>query len=87
MRMIGAGLDITERKRAEQALIKSESRLVEAQRVGHVGSWEWDIVGGTSSGPMRSTVSSGFSPSSFDRTIRFFSQASIRMIARRFGRP
>ena len=46
VRMIGAGLDITERKRAEQSLIKSESRLVEAQRVGHVGSWEWDIVGG-----------------------------------------
>jgi PAS domain S-box-containing protein len=26
-------------------LIQSEARLLEAQQVGHIGSWEWDIVG------------------------------------------
>src|SRR5947207_4588404 len=36
--------DITRRKRAEDALKSSESRLAEAQRVAHVGNWEWDIV-------------------------------------------
>src|SRR5207244_8934929 len=36
--------DITRRKQAEDALKSSESRLAEAQRVAHVGSWEWDIV-------------------------------------------
>lgn len=34
--------DITERKRAEDKLRESERRLAEAQRVAHVGSWEWD---------------------------------------------
>jgi PAS domain S-box-containing protein len=31
--------DITERKRAEQALIRSEAYLAEAQRLTHTGSW------------------------------------------------
>jgi two-component system, NarL family, sensor histidine kinase UhpB len=34
--------DITERKRADEALRKSESDLTEAQRVAHIGSWRWD---------------------------------------------
>jgi PAS domain S-box-containing protein len=36
--------DITRRKQAEDALKFSESRLAEAQRVAHVGSWEWDTL-------------------------------------------
>ena len=36
--------DITRRKQAEDALKFSESRLNEAQRVAHVGSWEWDVA-------------------------------------------
>ncbi len=36
--------DITERKRTEETLQKSEERLLEAQRIAHVGSLEWDIV-------------------------------------------
>src|SRR5437879_13434645 len=36
--------DITRRKQAEDALKFSESRLAEAQRVAHVGSWEWDVA-------------------------------------------
>ena len=44
--MIGAVLDITERKQAEEALLKSEERLTEAQRIGHVGSWDWDVMSG-----------------------------------------
>jgi PAS domain S-box-containing protein len=34
--------DITARKRGEDALRQSEARLREAQRVGRLGSWEWD---------------------------------------------
>jgi PAS domain S-box-containing protein len=34
----------TERKRAEKRLNLSESRLNEAQRIAHIGSWELDIV-------------------------------------------
>jgi PAS domain S-box-containing protein len=34
--------DITERKRAEARLKKSEGLLAEAQALAHIGSWEWD---------------------------------------------
>jgi PAS domain S-box-containing protein len=33
--------DITERKKAEMAIKESEARLTEAQRVAHIGNWEW----------------------------------------------
>ena len=36
--------DITARKRAEEALLRSETALEEAQRIAHVGSWDWDLV-------------------------------------------
>lgn len=37
------GNDISERKRIEAELRQSEARLAEAQRIGHIGSWELDI--------------------------------------------
>jgi len=37
-------VDATERSRAEAALRESEARLREAQRIGHVGSWEFDVA-------------------------------------------
>ncbi len=33
--------DITARKRAEEALRRSEAGLAEAQRMAHLGNWEW----------------------------------------------
>ncbi|MEP6518590.1 diguanylate cyclase domain-containing protein [Microcoleus vaginatus] len=35
--------DITDRQQTETALQKSETRLSEAQRVAHIGNWEWDV--------------------------------------------
>lgn len=36
--------DVTEQTRAERALRKSEQRLAMAQRIAHLGSWDWNIV-------------------------------------------
>jgi len=36
--------DITGRKRVEEALQKNEKDLKEAQRLGRLGSWEWDAT-------------------------------------------
>ncbi len=38
--------DITERKIVEDALKKSEQRLMDVQRISHLGSWEWDALTG-----------------------------------------
>jgi len=38
--------DITERKEVEESLRKSEEGLAEAQRMAHLGSWEWDVKSG-----------------------------------------
>lgn len=40
---IGQIEDVTERKRAEEALRRSEDHLNRAQRVAHIGSWDWDL--------------------------------------------
>ncbi|HEY4944884.1 MAG TPA: PAS domain S-box protein [Candidatus Limnocylindrales bacterium] len=39
--------DITERLAAEVALRESERTLAEAQRIAHVGSWDWDLASDT----------------------------------------
>jgi PAS domain S-box-containing protein len=36
-------LDVTERIRAEEQLISSQASLSEAQRIAHLGSWDWNI--------------------------------------------
>jgi PAS domain S-box-containing protein len=48
---VGVNLDINDAKLAEQALHRSEARLAEskakleeAQRITHVGYWEWDLM-------------------------------------------
>lgn len=35
--------DITDRKRSEEKVRESEKRLAEAQRIAHLGNWEWNI--------------------------------------------
>jgi PAS domain S-box-containing protein len=40
---VGTVIDITERKRAEEATRRSEAYLAEAQRLSHTGSWAWNV--------------------------------------------
>ncbi len=53
VRMFGTIADISEqvaaeleRERLDEALRRGERNLAEAQRIAHIGSWEWDIVSG-----------------------------------------
>lgn len=43
MRMIGCHIDSTERKQAEERVLKSDTHLRAAQRIGKLGSWEFEI--------------------------------------------
>jgi PAS domain S-box-containing protein len=45
LEFVGAVMDVTESKQAEQALRRSESNLAEAQRLTHTGSWVWRVAG------------------------------------------
>ena len=38
--------DITERRRAEEELRRSEAQLAEGQRISHTGSWSWNVSTG-----------------------------------------
>ncbi|MCX6968401.1 MAG: PAS domain S-box protein, partial [Verrucomicrobia bacterium] len=42
LRVIAANRDVTDRHNAEEALLLRERQLKEAQRLAHLGSWEWD---------------------------------------------
>ncbi len=45
--VLATACDITDRKRAEEALRQSEFDLAEAQRVARLGNWSFDIVANT----------------------------------------
>ncbi|MBD3557817.1 PAS domain S-box protein, partial [Planktothrix sp. FACHB-1355] len=42
--LIGMSVDITDRKQTEQALRESESALMAAQKIAHLGNWSFDII-------------------------------------------
>jgi PAS domain S-box-containing protein len=44
---VGTDMDVTERKRAEEQLRRSEADLLEAQRISQTGSWKHHVLWGT----------------------------------------
>ena len=47
VKLFGVVQDITERKQAEEALRRSQHNLSEAERIGHSGSWDYDVATNT----------------------------------------
>jgi PAS domain S-box-containing protein len=68
VRMLGSMMDITERKRIEKELKQREIQLTEAQRITHLGSWEWDIRANKVSWSDESFRIFGLSPQEFGAT-------------------
>ena len=46
LRMIGVTSDITERKRIDQELQDTLTRLKQAERLAKLGTWSWDLATG-----------------------------------------
>jgi PAS domain S-box-containing protein len=44
IRWYGTNTDIEDRRQAEEKLRHSEVQLAQAQRLAHVGSWDWDLL-------------------------------------------
>jgi len=60
--VIGNIVDITERKRVEEALRHSRDLLNQTQRLAKVGGWEWDVVEQTMTWTDETYRIHGFSP-------------------------
>jgi len=65
---VGLVLDTTERKHAEEKLRRSEAHLAEAQRIGHVGSWIWNVATGECLWSEEHFRIFGFDPDTFKPT-------------------
>ncbi len=42
-RVVGTGVDVTVRRKAEHDLRRSQEMIAEAQRLARLGSWEWNV--------------------------------------------
>lgn len=64
--------DITQRKAAEEKIRLSETRLAEAQRIAHLGNWNWDIANNTLSWSDEIYRIFGLQPREFGATYEAF---------------
>ncbi len=66
--LLAAAIDITDRKRAEDALRESEARLMMALDAAHMGTWEMDIATGRLKWSGQQYKMYGLPPGSFEGT-------------------
>jgi len=74
-------------KRYQEALLKSERRLAEAQRIAHLGNWEWDIIAGDLHFSDEVCEIFGLLPDEFGKTYEAFLASVHPMTANRCNRP
>jgi len=86
--LIGFAQDITERKRAEEALKKSESMLKETQQITKVGGWEYDIenkkLTWTDEVYRIHELSSDYDPNNIQNDIEFYAPDARKIIEAAF---
>lgn len=73
--MVSVGVDVTERQRMEDALRRSEQTYARAEAIAHIGSWDWDIAGGSLYWSSEIYRIFGLAPQSFGATYEAFLQA------------
>jgi len=73
--MLTMFVDITERKRYETELKKAAEFLGEAQRIAHMGNWEWDIATGKLVWSDEVFRIFGYKPAEFEATYSAFIDA------------
>ncbi|HRF43447.1 MAG TPA: PAS domain S-box protein [Candidatus Competibacteraceae bacterium] len=87
----GVGIDITERKQAEEALIKSESLLNETQHLTQAGGWEYDLVSKKLAWTNEVYRIHGLTPAEYDpndvqQNIAFYAAGDAAIIGQAFKR-
>ncbi len=70
--MISVIRDVTERKRAEEALRESELKLDLALKLGRMGTWNWDIVANTINWSANLAMIFGYAPGTFTASYKDF---------------
>jgi PAS domain S-box-containing protein len=70
----GVDKDITERKRAEDILKKSESSLIEAQKTAKMGNWELSFIDNKAKWSENCFILYGYEPFTFEPTFEHFKE-------------
>jgi PAS domain S-box-containing protein len=70
----GVDKDITERKRAEDILKKSESSLIEAQKTAKMGNWELSFIDNSAKWSENCFILYGYEPFTFEPTFEHFKE-------------
>ncbi len=70
--LMGTFRNLTERKKAEEKLLTSESRLKESQRTAKIGNWSWDVVNNTLDWSEEAFRRFDTDPATFTPTVQYY---------------